>query len=109
MFVFNRKITNRDGTHLNTCATRKRERLQAFLLKCGKKNLLTSDFYKKKFYSLSFQQRDSNAEFINKLQDALQKWLDAEKVEKNHESIFRFISKTQFYRKIDVQKLIFIK
>ena len=75
----------------------------------AQKYFLTSDFYKKKFYSLSFQQGDSNAEFINKLQDALQRWLDAEKVEKNYESIFEFILKTQYYRKIDIQKLILIK
>ena len=75
----------------------------------AKKYLLTSDFYKKILYSLSFQQGDSNAVFISKLQDALQRWLDAEKVEKNYEPIFEFISKTQYFREFDVQKLIFIK
>ena len=75
----------------------------------AKKYLLTSDFYKKKFYSLSLQQGDSNAEFINQLQDALQRWLNAEKVETTYESIFQFILKTQYYHKIDVKKLIFIK
>ena len=75
----------------------------------SRKYLLNSDYFRTKFYSLNMEQGDSNAEFIRKLQDCLDRWLKSEQVDLTYEGLYEFFLRNQFFRKTDVAKQIFIR
>ena len=73
---------------------------QLFRESVAKKFLLTTDYYKQKFYALCFSDGMSNNEFISKLTDLLSRWIKIEKVQDgNYQQLFDFIIKNQFFRK----------
>ena len=72
------------------------------------KFLLDGDYFRNKFYSLNLKPGDSNAEFVRKLSEISDKWLQAEQVTKDYENLFSFFI-TQYFRKLPIDKSIFSK
>ena len=63
----------------------------------SRKYLLNSDYFRTKFYLLNMEHGDSNAEFIRKLQDCLDRWLKSEQVELTYEGLYEFFLRNQFF------------
>ena len=75
----------------------------------NRKYLLNGDYFRGKFYALNLESGESNAEFVRKLSEIFEKWLKAERVGKTYEDLFSFFVAQQYYRKLPIEKAIFLK
>ena len=64
-----------------------------FLENVSRKYLLNSDYFRSKFYSLNIESGDSNAEFICKLCETFDRWLQLEQVTKDYQNLYDFVIK----------------
>ena len=94
---------------LTRMSTEDGRNFELFRENINRKFLLNGDYYCTKFYALNLEPGDSNSEYIRKLSEIFEKWLNAEQVKKDYNSLFEFFISQQYYRKIPTEKAIFLK
>ena len=85
------------------------ENYKQFRDNVNRKFLLNREYFRKKFYALNLEPGDSNSEFIRKLSEIFEKWLKAENVKSDYDSLFQFFITQQYFRKLPIEKAIFLK